>query len=86
MSALKEQHIDTSVSHDGPFYDRPSYEIPGYQDDDNYGNRVDEKGQKIGVLTSLVGIDELDLFFFRLLFYPLELSSPGTLLAPTAYL
>ena len=52
----------------------------------NYGNRVDKKGQKIGVLKSLVGIDELDLFFFRLLFYPLELSSPGTLLAPTAYL
>jgi hypothetical protein len=40
----------------------------------NYGNRVDEQGQKIGVLKSRVGIDELDLFFFHLLFYPLELS------------
>jgi hypothetical protein len=41
-----------------------------------YGNPVDEKEQKIGVLKSLVGIGVLDIFFFHLLFHPLELSYP----------
>ena len=47
-----------------------------------YANSVDERGKKIGVPKSLVGIGERDLFFFHCIgfcafqFPPLELSSP----------
>jgi hypothetical protein len=34
MSMLKGQHIDTTVYGESPSYDRPCYEIPGYQDDE----------------------------------------------------
>ena len=35
MSLLKGQHIDTTVYGEDPSYDRPSYNIPGYQDDEH---------------------------------------------------
>ena len=33
LSLLKGRHIDTTVYKEGPAYDRPSYEVPGYHDD-----------------------------------------------------
>ena len=34
LSLLKGRHIDTMVYEEGPAYDRPSYEVPGYHDDE----------------------------------------------------
>ena len=34
LSLFKGRHIDTTVYEDGPFYDRPSYELPRYHDDE----------------------------------------------------
>jgi hypothetical protein len=34
LSILKGWHIDTTVYGEGPFYDRPSYGIAGYPDDE----------------------------------------------------
>jgi hypothetical protein len=34
MSTRKAQPIDTTVYEDGPFYNHPSYVIPGYYDDE----------------------------------------------------
>ena len=33
LSMLKGWHVDATVYGEGPSYDRPSYRIPGYQDD-----------------------------------------------------
>ena len=34
LSILKGRHIDTTVYEEGPAYDHPSYEVPGYHDDE----------------------------------------------------
>jgi hypothetical protein len=34
LSMLKGWHIDATVYGEGPSYDRPSYGIPGYHDDE----------------------------------------------------
>jgi hypothetical protein len=34
LSVLKGRHIDTTVYEEDPVYYRPSYEVPGYQDDE----------------------------------------------------
>jgi hypothetical protein len=33
LHILKGRHIDTTVDEEDPVYYRPSYEVPGYQDD-----------------------------------------------------
>jgi hypothetical protein len=35
LSLLKGRHSDTTVYEESPVYYRPSYEVPGYQDDEH---------------------------------------------------
>ena len=49
LSLLKGRHIDTTVYEEGPAYDRPSYEVPGYQDDEQlrqYRRREKQKERR----------------------------------------
>jgi hypothetical protein len=53
LSMLKGQHSDTTVYEDDPFCARPSYEVPGYHDDEQirqFRRREREKGRRASLL------------------------------------
>ena len=45
-STLKGRHIDTTVYEEGPVYNRPSYEVPGYHDDEQIRQYRQRERQK----------------------------------------
>jgi hypothetical protein len=62
---LKGWHLDATVYEEGPSYDRPSYSIPSYHDDGQIRQFRRREREKLDVPKRLVGIGEVDLYFFR---------------------
>ena len=70
MSTFNGQHLNTAVCEEGPHSTRLSSDIPGYHEEHTSANSIDERGQKSGVLKSVVSIGDVNLSPARVGLYP----------------